>query len=141
MIRALRSYRGIVRTLAALAAVGLMLMPLPTRAQVGTGSTATSTAVADFSGLTAEQQAVLLGIARDTWKFYSVDLDPGTHLPMDNVTFGGGSATPTSYGRYTSAANIGVYMWAVVAAADLGLVSHADAVTQLTAVLNEVGQL
>ena len=44
---------------------------------------------------------------------------------MDNVTFAGGSATPTTYGRYTSAANIGVYLWAVVSARDLGLISRA----------------
>ena len=61
----------------------------------------------------------------DTWKFYQADIDPATHLPMDNLTFAGGSATPTAYGRYTSAANIGVYLWAVVSARDLGLVSRA----------------
>lgn len=60
----------------------------------------------------------MLGIARDTWKFYAADVDPDTHLPLDNLTFAGGSATPTTYGRYTSAANIGVYLWAVVAARD-----------------------
>ena len=36
------------------------------------------------------------------------------------MTYAGGSATPTGYGRYTSAANIGVYLWAVVSAHDLG---------------------
>ena len=60
----------------------------------------------------------MLGIARDSWKFYAADVDPDTHLPLDNLTFAGGSATPAAYGRYTSAANIGVYLWAVVAARD-----------------------
>ena len=72
--------------------------------------------VASFPGLTRSQRSDLLAIARDTWKFYGADIDPSTHLPMDNLTFAGGSAAPTGYGRYTSAANIGVYLWAVVAA-------------------------
>jgi hypothetical protein len=24
-------------------------------------------------------------IARDTWRFYQADVDPGTHLPLDNL--------------------------------------------------------
>jgi hypothetical protein len=89
--------------------------------------------VSPYSGLTpftpfsSSQRASLLAIARDTWKFYGADVDPATGLPMDNITFAGGSATPTSFGRYTSAANIGVYLWAVVAARDLGLVSEPQA--------------
>ncbi len=58
-----------------------------------------------------------------------MDVDTATNLPMDNLTFAGGSATPTSYGHYTSAANIGVYLWAVVSARDLGLINEAQART------------
>ena len=60
---------------------------------------------------------------------------------MDNVTFAGGSATPTAYGRYTSAANIGVYLWAVVSARDLGLISRAQAAARIRATLTEVQHL
>ena len=61
---------------------------------------------------------------------------------MDNVTFAGGSATPTSYGRYTSAANIGVYLWAVVSANDLGLISRAARrASRIQATLTEVRSL
>ena len=66
-------------------------------------------------GFTPRQRAVLEGIARDTWRFYGADIDPTTHLPLDNL--GPGSTR----GQYTSAANIGVYLWAVVAAHDLHL--------------------
>jgi Putative glucoamylase/Protein of unknown function (DUF3131) len=97
--------------------------------------------VAHYHGLARAQRAQLFGIARDTWKFYSADVDPRTHLPMDNLTFAGGSATPTGYGRYTSAANIGVFLWAVVAARDLGLISQRQARAQLAATLTEVQQL
>jgi hypothetical protein len=92
-------------------------------------------------GLTAPQRANLMQIARDTWSFYGADVDPNTHLPMDNLTYAGGSPTPTAYGRYTSAANIGVYLWAVVAAEDLGLISRPEAVRQISATLSEVARL
>jgi len=102
---------------------------------------AAAASVAPFHKLTAAQRASLLGIARRTWKFYSADADRVTHLPMDNLTFAGGSATPTSSGRYTSAANIGVYLWAVVAARDLGLVSGPKARADVLATLTEVAKL
>lgn len=92
-------------------------------------------------GLTGQQRQALMSIARDTWKFYAEDIDPSTNLPMDNVTHQGGSAVPTSYGRYTSAANIGVYLWAVVAANDLGFINHDQASQQISATLTEVAKL
>jgi hypothetical protein len=116
--------------------IALTLAPLQAGAA---GETASS--VANSSGLSGAQRATLLGIAKQTWQFYSVDVDPNTHLPRDNVTFAGGSSTPTAYGNYTSAANIGVYLWAVVAANDLGLVSRPKARAQLQATLTEVQKL
>jgi hypothetical protein len=124
------------RLLIILVVAALLVLPAQARAAGGTGQQ-----IVSYSGLTSTQQATLLGIARDSWKFYSTDLDPNTHLPLDNVTFAGGSSTPTSYGRYTSAANIGLYMWAVVAANDLGLISRSQARAQLSATLQEIGQL
>ena len=127
----------VARWLAAVAVAALILAPLPlARASGGTGL-----AVARYHGLTQSQRANLLGIARHTWKFYQADVDPTTHLPMDNLTFAGGSATPTTYGRYTSAANIGVYLWAVVAARDLGLISEPRAAGLVRATLTEVQHL
>ena len=79
------------------------------------------------SGFSPTQQATLMSVAKDTWAFYRMDIDPATNLPMDNLTFSGGSATPTTSGRYTSAADIGVYLWAVVAANDMGLVGRPQA--------------
>ena len=133
---------------AAAVVLALGIWPLQASAAARLGAAGASGAagaaaspVAGYGGLTSAQRANLLGIARDTWKFYGVDVDPVTHLPMDNVTFAGGSATPTSYGRYTSAANIGVYLWAVIAARDLGLISRPQARAQLQATLGEVAQL
>jgi hypothetical protein len=121
----------------AIVGAALTLTPGPaTAAGAGTGGPVTP-----YHGLTTAQQASLLGIARDTWKFYQADVDPGTHLPLDNLTFAAGSPTPTGYGRYTSAANIGVYLWAVVAAQDLGLVTRPQARELVSATLHEVAHL
>jgi len=78
--------------------------------------------------------SVLYGIAQDTWKFYATDLDPNTHLPMDNLTWAGGGPL-SGKGQYTSASNIGVYLWAVVAANDLKLISRSTARSLVSATL------
>ena len=141
MIRPWPALAGAIATIAVtatIAAVATLSIP-----QAGAASVPTPVEkpVASYQGLTGQQQASLLGIARDTWKFYGADVDSTTHLPMDNLTFAGGSATPTGYGRYTSSANIGVYLWAVVAANDLHLVSRPQARALIEATLTEVRQL
>lgn len=120
----------------AAALIALTLAPLQASAAGGAGSS-----VENYGGLTSAQQANLFSIARATWHFYSVDVDPNTHLPMDNVTFAGGSSTPTAHGDYTSAADIGVYLWAVVAANDLGLIRRPQADALLESTLTEVQAL
>ena len=86
-------------------------------------------------GLSGRQRAKLMGIARDTWRFFRTDVDPSTNLPMDNVGPG------TTVGNYTSAANVGVYLWSVVAAHDLHLISTKAADKRVSATLHEVAQL
>jgi hypothetical protein len=94
-------------------------------------------ALADQGGgaLSASQRLVLHSIAADTWKFYAADVGPNTNLPLDNL--GPGAVR----GTYTSAANIGVYLWAVVAAHDLGLIDRARADSLISATLDEVATL
>ena len=94
-----------------------------------------ATAAVRAGALTTQQRAVLHGIAQDTWRFYAADVDPVTHLPLDNLGPG-----PVR-GTYTSAANIGVYLWAVVAARDLGLIDTAPADQLAGATLGEVAML
>jgi Putative glucoamylase/Protein of unknown function (DUF3131) len=89
----------------------------------------------DRGGLSAHQRSVLYAVAKDTWKFYATDVDPTTHLPLDNL--GPGSTR----GAYTSAANVGVYLWAVVAAKDLGLIGRPRARSLITSTLNELRTL
>ena len=118
---------------AVIAVVIALLVPAPARAA--------GNQVSPYGGLSSSQRASLLAIARDTWKFYGADVDQATSLPMDNITFAGGAPNPTSFGHYTSAANIGVYLWAVVAARDLGLVSEPQARARIQATLTEVSHL
>lgn len=56
--------------------------------------------------------AVLYGIAVDRWKFYAAEVDPNTNLPTDSLTWAARGPL-SSKGQYTSASNIGVYLWAV----------------------------
>ncbi|MDQ6772356.1 MAG: DUF3131 domain-containing protein [Candidatus Dormibacteraeota bacterium] len=86
-------------------------------------------------GLTGAQRHVLQGIAQDTWRFYAADVDTLTHLPLDNIGPDG------ERGTYTSAANVGVYLWAVVAAHDLGLIQRREARTEIAATLTAVSRL
>jgi len=85
--------------------------------------------------LTAPQRADLYKIAQDTWKFYSSDLDPVTHLPLDNIGPG------TTRGAYTSAANIGVYLDAVVSAGDLKLIDRPQERRLVSSLLTSVSTL
>src|SRR3954469_12345325 len=85
--------------------------------------------------LSPQQRAVLLGMAADTWSFFAKDVDPATHLPLDNLGPG-----PTR-GAYTSAANIGVYLWSVVSAGDLGLITRAKEDALVASTLREVQKL
>jgi hypothetical protein len=122
------------------AALILALVPVLSVPAAGAASSATP-GPETTATLTAAQRADLLHIARDTWNFYRADVDPATHLPMDNLTYAGGSAAPTGYGRYTSASNIGVYLWAVVSAGDLNLVSRPEERDLVRSVLTEVSTL
>jgi hypothetical protein len=131
-----RLWFAIAAVVAAALAVSLAAAAQPASARPTGGPQ-----VARFDALRPAQRASLLSIARRTWNFYTADIDPATNLPMDNITYADGSATPTSYGRYTSAADIGVYLWAVVSARDLGIISTAEAATRISATLTEVAHL
>jgi hypothetical protein len=102
---------------------------------LSTPATATPAAPASTGAFTAQQRAVLYGIARDTWKFYAADVDPKTHLPLDNLGPG------NTRGQYTSAANIGVYLWAVVSAGDLHLIDRRTEDQLVSSTLTEVTKL
>ena len=111
--------------------------PAPLRAQTTTPGAAAP--VAGTPGLNSSQHQTLLSLARDVWKFYGydADIDPPTGLPRDNIGFDG--APPQ--GNYTSPTNIGVYLWSIVAALDMHLVSHAEALQRFSLTLGTVEHL
>ncbi len=106
----------------------LMVVSAPSFGQSIRGATEP---ILSYPPIPAAQRQALMRIARDTWRFYAADVDPNTHLPMDNFGANG-------VGTYTSAANIGVYLWAVVAANDLELINRAQARSLIQATLTEV---
>jgi hypothetical protein len=122
-------------TVVALLAAGLLLSVIHTKAGAVTRAN-----VQPYQ-LSSAQRATLRAIAQDTWRFYDVAVDPNTNLPMDNATFANGSTTPTALGTYTSATNVGVYLWAVISAKDLGLITTAAAQKRISATLGEVQHL
>jgi len=132
--------RSAKRWLVAATAVAVTALPLQQAHAAVPHPTNTAGPVLSPGALTATQRAKLMRVAADSWAFYrmGVGVDAKTNLPLDNVTFAGGSAKPTSYGRYTSAANVGVYLWAVVAAHDLGLINRSEALSRLRATLTEL---
>ena len=97
----------------------------------GQSTLVTTQTLAPYPPVPPAQRQALMKIARDTWSFYAADVDPNTHLPMDNL---GANGT----GKYTSASNIGVYLWAVVAAHDLELLTRAQARSLVESTLTEV---
>jgi Putative glucoamylase/Protein of unknown function (DUF3131) len=141
LIASSRGGRGAACAAAAVIAASALLaaasIATAARAGIATATTAgIAPPAADGGGaLSAGQRSVLYGIARDTWRFYAADVDPATHLPLDNL---GPGATR---GAYTSASDIGVYLWAVVAARDLGLISRPRARSLVAATLDEVSKL
>ncbi|MDX6222692.1 MAG: hypothetical protein QOD91_1746 [Frankiales bacterium] len=118
--------------LAATVLATVMAAGAPAGAQSSSPNSGTSSSTAR---LNAQQRAVLLGMARDTWAFFGKDLDPVTHLPLDNLGPGG------TRGTYTSAANIGVYLWSVVSAGDLKIISRAQEHSLVDATLRSVATL
>lgn len=142
--------RTLAATAAATAALGITLLAPhaqaaapnpPERSSTTTAVTNGPRSVSPYHPFTAAQRAELMQIARRTWTFYDQDVDPRTHLPLDNLTYAGGTSTPTSRGEYTSSANIGVYLWAVVSARDLGLITPGRATTRIRQTLHEVASL
>jgi hypothetical protein len=115
--------------------------PAPSTGSDAAAQTSHHDGVAPYTGLTSAQRAKLMAIAKDSWKFYADDVDPHTHLPLDNLTYAGGSATPTARGTYTSSANVGWYLMALVSASDLGLVSQAEATHLANQTMQEVSTL
>ncbi|MBL8024627.1 MAG: DUF3131 domain-containing protein [Elusimicrobia bacterium] len=71
---------------------------------------------------------LLTAIARDTWGYFRDLVDKENGLPLDNVLISPGYTKVMSY---TSTTNIGLYLMCLVAAQDMGFLSHKDAEVRL----------
>jgi Putative glucoamylase/Protein of unknown function (DUF3131) len=83
----------------------------------------------------ASDHGTLTRYARDTWHSFVKMVEPRTGLPADNI---GGSLHPRSRSAYTSPTNIGMYLWATLAARDLGIIGSAEAVDRIAKTLTTV---
>lgn len=82
-------------------------------------------------------------IARDTWAGLDAFTDRANGLPIDNVRFGPDNLEPAAarVGDYTSVTNIGVYLIAVVAAHELGIIPAPEAAQRLVRILDTLSAL
>ncbi len=135
----LRPGRRMVALAAGLAVTSTMLLAGPA-AQAGNPPLRNNQCIAqtcpDTVSLTTAQKSSLMQVARDTWKYFVAADDPHTHLPMDNIGFNG-----APQGHYTSPTNLGVNLWSIAAAADMGLISRREEHTRLNRALTAIEKL
>jgi hypothetical protein len=81
---------------------------------------------------------VLERYAADTWHSFEAMVWPATGLPSDNI---GGDLSAASRAKYTSPTNIGMYMWATLAARDLKLISRKEAVARIEVTLDSLERM
>ncbi|MGI8871931.1 MAG: glucoamylase family protein [Candidatus Limnocylindria bacterium] len=95
-------------------------------------------AVAAASDTKTADSAALRTWAADTWRSFDAMVVPRTGLPADHID---GSLSRSSVSRYTSPTNIGMYIWATVAARDLGLITAGQARTRLAKTLGTLAHM
>ncbi len=76
--------------------------------------------------------------AQDTWASFVAMTDETTGLPSDHI---GGSLDPATRAGYTSPTNIGMYIWATLAARDLGLILPTEARARISQTLTSIASL
>jgi hypothetical protein len=76
--------------------------------------------------------------ARSTWYSFVKLVVPSTGLPADSI---GGALRPDTRASYTSPTNIGMYLWATLAARDLELISWPSAERRLRRALESLSAL
>jgi len=103
-----------------------------------TVSTASGISSANGSDRRPPSERVLARYAADTWRSFERMVDPRTGLPSDSI---GGDLRPRSRSAFTSPTNIGMYLWATIAARDLDLISERDAHRRMKSTLRSIGRL
>jgi hypothetical protein len=76
--------------------------------------------------------------ARDTWASFVAMANETTGMPTDNID---GDLDPASRAAYTSPTNIGMFIWATLAARDLAIIRPEEARERIGLLLDSVEQL
>jgi len=76
--------------------------------------------------------------ALDTWRSFVALVEPNSGLPADYI---GGELRAETRARYTSPTNIAMYLWAIVGARELGLISEREAAQRSEQVLTSLSRL
>jgi hypothetical protein len=88
--------------------------------------------LADRASLPADDREFLWRLARDTWRGLDALTDRENGLPIDHVRFQGGvDPEQAEIGDYTSVSSAGLHLAAIVAAREMGLLSHEQALAKL----------
>ena len=80
----------------------------------------------------------LEGYARATWRSFVALVEPKSGLPADYI---GGALQPETRAEYTSPTNVAMYLWAIVGARDLGLISEQEAARRSAQALQSLSRL
>lgn len=87
--------------------------------------------------LKLNDNAMLRGIAQDSWKYFANLVDKRTNLPVDHVKLD----DKKFLGDYTSPTNIGLYLMSCTAAFHLGFISRKEAVSRISKTLDTLAKL
>ncbi|MGB9670573.1 MAG: glucoamylase family protein [Halothiobacillaceae bacterium] len=90
--------------------------------------------------LPTDNQALLMRVARDTWRGLDGLRDKPSGLPFDTVTVNPHGGPPL-VGDYTNITNIGLYLMSVVAARDLGFITPKAAEARLRQIVATLEKL
>ena len=85
-----------------------------------------------------QDRATMTRWAADTWASFVAMTNPDTGLPSDNI---GGDLDPGSRATYTSPTNIGMYIWATLAARDLQFITPKQARERIAVTIGSIAQL
>ena len=96
----------------------------------------------DRGTLPTDDDEFLKRLARDTWRGLAALSDRENGLPINHVRFGASlDAADAKIGDYASASDLGLYLIAIVAAHELGLIPESEALARLTAALDSIDRL
>ena len=86
----------------------------------------------DRASMPSDDREFLWRVARDTWRGLDALTDRENGLPIDHVRFGGDvDPEHAEIGDYTSVSSAGLHLAAIVAAHEMGFVSHEAALAKL----------